>query len=106
MRRDVTAAKVQAFMEGLALKARSKGNVYFTGGATALMLGMREQTIDLDIKFDPEPEGVFEALNDLKNTLDLNVELASPVDFIPAHPDWQGRSLFIIRIGDLAFYHF
>ena len=53
-------------VEELAAKARGPGNVYFTGGATALLLGLREQTIDVDIKLDPEPAGVFEAIADLK----------------------------------------
>lgn len=93
-------------MEELASKARSQGNVYFTGGATALLLGIREQTIDLDIKFDPEPQGAFEALSEIKNRLDLNVELASPSDFIPVALDWKEKSIFITKFGLLAFYHF
>ena len=33
-------------MDELAALARSPGKIYFTGGATALLLGFREQTID------------------------------------------------------------
>jgi hypothetical protein len=33
-------------MQELAAAARSPGNVYLTGGATALLLGFRDQTID------------------------------------------------------------
>jgi hypothetical protein len=106
MRRNVTPEKLRRFMHELAAHARSGGNVFFTGGATALLLGLREQTIDLDLKFDPEPQGVFEAISRLKNTLDVNVELASPGDFIPVAPDWKERSLFIDKIGDLQFFHF
>ena len=68
-------------MRELATAARGPGNIYFTGGATALLLGFREQTIDVDIKMDPEPAGAFEAIATLKNVLDLNIELASPADF-------------------------
>jgi len=32
-------------MRELATAARGPGNIYFTGGATALLLGFREQTI-------------------------------------------------------------
>jgi hypothetical protein len=106
MRRNVTSAKVHDFMERLASKARSPGNVYFTGGATALLFGLREQTIDLDIKFEPEPQGIFEALSEIKNTLNLNVELASPSDFIPVAVDWKEKSIFIAKFGLIAFYHF
>lgn len=106
MRTKVTPPKLRGFMEELARSASSEGSVYFTGGATALMFGMREQTIDVDIKLDPEPRGIFEALAELKNTLDINIELASPSDFLPVPPDWREQSPFIARHGQLTFYHF
>jgi hypothetical protein len=42
----------------------------------------------------------------LKDDLQLNVELASPADFIPVAPDWAERSTFVAREGMLAVYHF
>lgn len=93
-------------MRELAAAARSPGKVFFTGGATALLLGFRQQTIDIDLKFAPEPKGVFEAIASLKNKLDTNVKLAAPSDFIPATPDWQERSTFIEAIGGIEFYHY
>ena len=106
MRRRVTVEALHQFMRELAAAARSPGKVYFTGGATALLLGFREQTIDIDLKLDPEPEGAFEAIAVLKNSLDLNVELASPDDFIPPAPDWRERSRHIASIGRLEFFHY
>src|SRR5258708_23644602 len=92
MRRKVPIESLRQFMRELAAAARSPGKVYFTGGATALLLGFREQTIDIDLKLDPEPAGAFEAIAGLKDRLDVNVELASPDDFIPRDRDWRGRS--------------
>jgi hypothetical protein len=106
MRRKVTPETLRQFMNELAAAARSPGNVYFTGGTTALLLGFRDQTIDIDLKFDPEPIGVFEAIAVLKNRLDLNVELASPGDFIPVAHDWRTQSQHIVHIGLLDFFHF
>jgi hypothetical protein len=106
MRRKVTKATLRQFMEELAAAARSPGKVYFTGGATALLLGFREQTIDVDLKLDPEPAGAFEAIAILKNRLDLNVELAAPDDFIPAASDWRERSRHIAAIGAVEFFHY
>ena len=106
MRRKVTVETLKQFMQELAAAARSPGKAYFTGGATALLLGFREQTIDIDLKLDPEPEGAFEAIAALKNRLNLNVELASPDDFIPELPGWQERSRFIQQQGKLFFYHY
>jgi len=93
-------------MKELARAARSPGKVYFTGGTTALLLGFREQTIDIDLKLDPEPEGAFEAIAVLKNRLNLSVELASPDDFIPPANDWRERSRHIASIGAVEFFHY
>jgi hypothetical protein len=106
MRRKVTKATLEQFMKELAASARSQGNVYFTGGATALLLGFREQTIDIDLKLDPEPGGVFEAIAELKERLNINVELAAPDDFIPNTPDWRERSQHIASVGQLQFFHY
>src|SRR5262249_18879898 len=106
MRRKVTRETLQRFMQDLAAAARGPGKVYFTGGATALLLGFRDQTIDIDLKLDPEPSGAFEAIAALKNRLDLNVELASPDDFIPATGDWRERRRHIAPIGLVEFFHY
>jgi uncharacterized nucleotidyltransferase DUF6036 len=106
MRQKVTIETLKQFMQELAAASASPGKVYFTGGATALLLGFREQTIDVDIKLDPEPKGAFEAIAALKNRLDLNVELASPDDFIPAAADWRERSRPIASIGPVQFFHY
>jgi hypothetical protein len=106
MRTKVTAETLERFMRELSSRAQSAGAVYFTGGVTALLLGLREQTIDIDIKFDPEPRGAFEAIAQIKNSLDLNIELASPADFIPVTHDWKEKSLFIVKVGEVTFSHF
>jgi hypothetical protein len=106
MRRNVTLETLKQFMQELAAATRSPGIVYFTGGATALLLKFRDQTIDIDLKLDPEPEGAFEAIAALKDRLNLNVELASPDDFIPPAADWREQSRHIASIGRVQFYHF
>ena len=93
-------------MQGLANRAKGPGCIFFTGGATALMLGLREQTIDVDLKLDPEPKGIFEAIAKLKEELDINIELASPGDFIPAPDDWRARSISIESINSVQFLHY
>jgi hypothetical protein len=45
-------------------------------------------------------------LPEIKERLSVNVELASPPDFIPEIPGWQDRSLFIRREGKIDFFHF
>lgn len=80
--------------------------MFLTGGATALLLGWRTATLDVDLSMDPEPRGAFEAIARLKEDLDLNVEIVSPADFIPRLPGWQERCLFIGSVGDVQFFHY
>ena len=82
------------------------GRIYFTGGATAVLLGWRETTMDVDLKADPEPAGFFECLPRLKEELDINIELAAPDQFVPALNGWRERSQLIGRHGQLEFFHY
>ena len=106
MRTESDKARIEVFMAALGARVRGSGRIYFTGGATAILYGWRKMTIDVDIKPDPEPDGLFEALAALKDELDINIELASPDDFIPPVPGWQERSIFIARYGSLDFFHY
>jgi hypothetical protein len=103
MRRFVDREKLDEFMNRIGARATSPGTIYLTGGSTALLLGIRDQTIDIDIKLDPEPGGVFEAIAALKESLQLNVELASPDQFIPPLPGWKERSPHVATTGKVEF---
>jgi hypothetical protein len=106
MRSESDKSKVESFMVAMGKKVRGKGCIYLTGGATAVLHGWRTATIGIDIKPDPEPAGLFEAIAQLKDDLDVNVELAGPDQFIPAIPGWRERSLFIARHGLVEFFHY
>ena len=106
MRGEADRKKLDRFMRALGDRVRGQGDIYLTGGGTAVLEGWRGMTIDLDLKAVPEPPGFFEAIAELKNLIDVNVELASPDDFIPALPGWRERCLFIARYGSLNFYHY
>lgn len=93
-------------MEALGKEARSSGCIYFTGGASALLIGWRNSTVDIDIRLDPEPSGIFQAIAKLKQELNVNIELASPQDFLPPVPGWRDRSVFISKRGPISFYHY
>jgi hypothetical protein len=106
MRSVADEKRIESFMAALGKRVRGQGSVYLTGGATAVLHHWRPMTIDVDIKPDPEPDGFFEALADIKNDLDINVELACPDQFIPAVPGWRERSLFIAQHGPVTFFHY
>lgn len=93
-------------MRALGAEADTPARAYFTGGATAVLLGWRATTIDVDVRFVPENDRVFRAIPALKERLELNVEFASPADFIPELPGWEGRCIFISQEGAIAFLHY
>lgn len=80
--------------------------MYLTGGATAVLEGWRESTVDVDVRFEPDSDAALERIRDLKEELALNVELASPLDFLPPLPGWQERSRFRLREGNLEVFDF
>jgi hypothetical protein len=106
MRQPLTAEKLRAFMKALAAAARTSSRIYLVGGASAVLLGWRTSTIDVDLKIIPENDEILRSLPRLKEQLQINIELASPDDFIPEVPGWQERSKFIQQEGKLAFYHY
>jgi hypothetical protein len=106
MREIVDADRLFRFMRALGEEATVEGRVYLTGGATAVLLGWRLSTIDVDIKLVPEHSSVTRAIPRLKETLHVNVELAAPDQFIPPLPGWEERSRFIERHGRASFFHY
>ena len=61
---------------------------------------------DLDLVMRPESDALLRAIPALKERLQLNVELASPDQFIPVPPGWEQRSPVIVRIGRVTFHHY
>ena len=106
MREKVSAEAIEEFMKALGRSGKSSVRIYFVGGVSAVLLGWRETTIDIDLKLVPEVNEVLRALPDLKERLHVNVELASPDDFIPPLPGWEERSGFIAREGAIDFFHY
>lgn len=106
MRAEADKIKIQKFMAAIGERVLGDSSIYLTGGATAVLHDWRAMTIDVDIKPDPELRGLFEAIAAVKNELDINVELASPDQFIPAIPGWRERSLFIAQHGPVRFFHY
>ena len=93
-------------MAELGRSVASSTRVYLTGGASAVLMGWRETTVDIDFSFVPERDEVYRALPELKESLHLNLELASPAQFLPELHGWQERSPFIAREGLVDFHHY
>ncbi len=106
MRRLADAGRIRQLMRSLGAEADQAARLYFTGGATAVLIGWRPTTIDVDIRIVPESEKLLRAISQIKEQLQMNIEMACPADFIPELPGWENRSLSIGREGHLAFCHY
>lgn len=106
MRQKVSSDHLARFMKAIGRGEKKKTRVYFVGGATAVLLGWRESTIDIDLKMLPEVDEILRKLPNLKEDLQLNIELAAPDDFVPALPGWEERSAYIGREGGIEFFHY
>jgi hypothetical protein len=106
MRPPVDAGRIRRFFEEAGRAADRETRVYLTGGATAVLHGWRSSTIDLDLKIVPEADALLRALPEIKESLRINIELASPDHFIPELPGWAERSSFVAREGKVSFYHY
>ena len=106
MRAPVDEKAIRTLARELGLLARAPVRVYLTGGSTAVLEGWRASTVDVDLRFEPESDELLRALPALKDRLGVNIELASPPDFIPELPGWRERSPFVLGEGDVAVHNF
>lgn len=106
MRELADKPRIEAFLAALAREATADTDVYVVGGTSAVLVGWRNTTIDLDLVMRPESDAMLRAIPALKERLHLNVELASPDQFIPVPDGWEQRSPVITRIGRVTFRHY
>jgi hypothetical protein len=106
MRPPVDEARLRELARRLGLVAGAPTRIYLTGGATAVLEGWRASTVDVDLRLEPDVDALLRELSALKEDLGVNIELASPPDFIPELPGWRGRSSFVFSEGNVEIYHF
>lgn len=106
MRERTNRDRVSAFMRRLGRVPGASGRIYLTGGASAVLEGWRDTTIDIDVELDGDAEQLLRAIPAIKDDLRINVELAAPHHFLPELPGWRERSRFIGSEGRLHFFHY
>jgi hypothetical protein len=84
--------------------------IYLVGGTIAVDRGLRELTLDVDYAVasdDPLAIEEFERLiPQLKNDLDINLEPASPADFLPVPRGVLELSPYVRTVGPVMVYHY
>lgn len=106
MREEITRERLGLLMKELARTA-PRGRtyrVYLVGGGTAVHLGWRRSSIDVDL-FSDQPD-VFKDIQAIKERLGVNVEFARPEEFVPPLRGTLDRHLFVDTIGPISFYHY
>jgi hypothetical protein len=106
MRKVITRERLDSLMKELARDAprRSMYRVYFVGGGTAVYLGWRRSSIDVDLCANQD--GVFRNIQNIKESLNINIEFARPEDFVPPLKGSADRHVFIDTIRKVSFYHY
>lgn len=106
MREVVNRDRLLALMQELARTAPRdvSRRVYLVGGGTAVYLGWRGSSLDVDLCSDQDD--VFRDIQGIKERLNINIEFASPEDFVPPLKGSANRHVFIDTVGSISFYHF
>ncbi len=109
LRANVDRDRMCQFFEALGREFHGSARIYLVGGTTLVYEELRQQTLDIDlvIEVDAKEHGaLIHAIRVLKDRLSVNVEEASPADFIPLPAGVDGRHRFIQRFGGIDIYHF
>ena len=70
MREVADTVKIRRFMNALAQTTTTPVQIYFTGGATAVLIGWRTSTIDVDIHLIPDDDRVGKTESRAKHAKD------------------------------------
>lgn len=109
MRPPVDRLRIHYFLVKLGIEFRHPVRLYLVGGTTLVYEGLRHQSLDIDIHYEiaDDHESAFaQVIRRLKDDLQINVETASPGDFIPLPAGWKERAKFVGRFGQIEAFHF
>jgi hypothetical protein len=105
MRPDVDRDRVLELLAALGRRLRHAHTVYLVGGSSAVLVGWRASTRDVDVRPEPDSDELLRLLSEFKESLDINIELASPLDFLPELDGWRDRSPYVGSWGSLQVRH-
>jgi hypothetical protein len=108
MRPKVDKARIEDFLKNLGRNFRKSGRLYLVGGAALVHSGVRSgSTLDIDVEIAGENEGeMIDAIRQLIQQMNINVEFASPGDFMPLPKHWLTQSQYVGRYGAIDVFYF
>ncbi len=108
MRPSVDKTAIESFLQQVGRTFRKPGRLYLVGGAALVHAGIRPGfTQDIDIQVSGANEGEFiVAIQRLIQQMQINVEFASPADFIPLPSQWEMHAQYVGRYGGVDVFYF
>lgn len=110
MRERTDRARLRRFLRSLGRRLRRPVRFYLVGGAVMIDLGLRPTTLDIDYVAEadetPALDDLEQTIRLLKQELNLNVEPASPADFLPVSRSAWSKSRYVDTYGRVTVYYF
>src|SRR5258707_32697 len=108
MRPSVDKTAIESFFQQLGRTFRKPGRLYLVEGAALVHAGVRPGfTQDIDVQVSGANEGeLIVAIQRLIQQLQINVEFASPADFIPLPSQWEMHAQYTGRYGGVDVFYF
>ncbi len=108
MRPNVDKQAIESFLQQLGRTFRKPGRLYLVGGAALVHAGVRPGfTQDIDIHVGGANEGeLIIGIQRLIQQMQINIEFASPKDFIPLPSQWETHAQYVGRYGQIDVFYF
>ena len=108
MRPNVDKKAIESFLQQLGRTFHKPGRLYLVGGAALVHAGVRPGfTQDIDIQVGGVNEGdLIVGIQRLIQQMQINIEFASPGDFIPLPSQWETHAQYVGRYGQIEVFYF
>jgi hypothetical protein len=105
-----TTVYLKPFLTALGRRVRRPVLFYLVGGCVLIEFGLRVATFGIDYVAEADDPAALDELEQairvLKDELDINVEPASPADFLPLPRSVLSRSRFVEQHGRVEVFYF
>lgn len=92
MRQRVGRIEIEQFLVQVG-RTRQPGRLYLTGGTALVHRGIRAgQTLGIDLQITIDPAQLMSQVVQLKQRMNINIEFASPGDFMPLPTQWEAHA--------------
>jgi hypothetical protein len=109
LRQGVNRERISLLLREVGQRFHQPARLHLVGGTSLVFEGYRQLTLDVDLTIEVSAEGhsqLVQALQEIMLALDMNIEEASPGDFIPLPAGYMDRHEFIGRYGQVEVFHF